>query len=180
MRMRVSGTLFECELMKKVCNTMMANPLITHVKVSHPFDNGGGKLPYRVYIDIDCADAVNKNALAPIDGTTAKTTTNKFIKPMIEEIRAYCLERKNGVDPERFYDFYESKGWLIGRTKMKDWRASVRTWEKTQQDDAKKYKIDTKRSSSAHFEGERNYTDKEIADIFGDRSDIKRLDEIEF
>lgn len=50
--------------------------------------------------------------------------------PTIEQIRVYCLERKNQVDPEAFFNFYESKGWMIGNNKMKDWRAAVRTWER--------------------------------------------------
>ena len=54
----------------------------------------------------------------------------KFIKPTIEEIRAYCSERRNNVDAESFYDFYESKGWFVGKNPMKDWKAAVRTWEK--------------------------------------------------
>ncbi len=53
-----------------------------------------------------------------------------FLKPTIEEIQEYCLERKNNIDAESFYDFYESKGWLIGKNKMKDWKAAIRTWEK--------------------------------------------------
>lgn len=57
-----------------------------------------------------------------------------FKKPNIDEIRAYCKERNNKVDPECFIDFYEAKGWVIGKNKMKDWKASVRTWEKHQQD----------------------------------------------
>jgi len=56
--------------------------------------------------------------------------TPKFIPPAIEEVTNYCIERKNQVDPEKFIDFYQSKGWLVGKTKMKDWKASVRTWEK--------------------------------------------------
>jgi len=59
-----------------------------------------------------------------------KQRSNKFIPPTVEEIRAYCKERKNNVDPESFYDFYESKGWMVGKTKMKDWKAAVRTWER--------------------------------------------------
>lgn len=54
----------------------------------------------------------------------------RFSKPTIEEISSYCKERNNSVDPQRFYDFYESKGWMIGKSKMKDWKACVRTWEK--------------------------------------------------
>jgi uncharacterized protein YdaU (DUF1376 family) len=51
-------------------------------------------------------------------------------KCTIEEIRNYCTERNNKVDPETFFNFYESKGWMIGKNKMKDWKAAVRTWEK--------------------------------------------------
>lgn len=54
----------------------------------------------------------------------------KFNKPTVEEIKNYCLERNNGINAEAFYDFYESKDWLIGKNKMKDWKACVRTWEK--------------------------------------------------
>jgi len=52
------------------------------------------------------------------------------IPPTIEEVTAYCIERKNNVDANRFFDYYESKGWIVGRSKMKSWKASVRTWEK--------------------------------------------------
>ena len=53
-----------------------------------------------------------------------------FTKPTAEEVKAYCSERKNNVDPDKFIDFYESKGWVIGKNPMKDWKACVRTWEK--------------------------------------------------
>jgi len=53
-----------------------------------------------------------------------------FTKPSLEQIQEYCKERCNNVDFERFYDFYESKGWMVGSNKMKDWKACVRTWEK--------------------------------------------------
>lgn len=57
--------------------------------------------------------------------------TNKFVKPTIEEIKVYCTERNNNIDANKFYDFYESKGWLVGKNKMKDWQACIRTWEKS-------------------------------------------------
>jgi len=53
----------------------------------------------------------------------------RFVKPSVEEIKQYCDEQKNDVDANKFFNFYESKGWMIGRNKMKDWKASVRTWE---------------------------------------------------
>ncbi len=53
-----------------------------------------------------------------------------FTPPTIEEIREYCVSRNNNVNPEQFYDFYESKGWMVGNARMKDWKAAVRTWER--------------------------------------------------
>ena len=54
-----------------------------------------------------------------------------FTPPTVDQVKSYCVERKNSVDPARFVDFYESKGWLVGKSKMKDWRAAVRSWERS-------------------------------------------------
>lgn len=54
----------------------------------------------------------------------------RFTKPTLEEIIAYCEEQGNNVDPQAFFDFYESKGWRVGNQPMKDWKACVRTWER--------------------------------------------------
>ena len=54
----------------------------------------------------------------------------KFSPPSIDQVRQYCEARRNNVDPEAFVDFYASKGWMVGKNKMKDWEAAVRTWEK--------------------------------------------------
>jgi hypothetical protein len=56
--------------------------------------------------------------------------TKKFTPPTLSEVSAYCAERKNTVDAANFVNFYQAKGWFIGKNKMKDWRAAVRTWEK--------------------------------------------------
>ena len=69
-----------------------------------------------------------------------KPKTKTFEKPSIEEIQAYCMERKNNVDARSFFDFYESKGWKVGTAKMKDWKASVRTWEQRQKTEGIKHK----------------------------------------
>lgn len=63
-------------------------------------------------------------------GVVPKEKTTRFLPPTLEEVRNYCQERDNSVDAEKFYDFYQSKGWYVGKNKMKDWRAAVRTWEK--------------------------------------------------
>lgn len=59
----------------------------------------------------------------------------KTLKPTLDEIKKYCIERNNNVDPSKWFDFYESKGWMIGKNKMKDWKAAVRTWEKNNSKD---------------------------------------------
>ena len=54
----------------------------------------------------------------------------RFTPPTADEVAEYCSERNNGVDPEAFCDFYAAKGWMIGKSKMVDWKAAVRTWER--------------------------------------------------
>ena len=63
-----------------------------------------------------------------------KKGSSHFQKPSLDDIRAYCISRGNNVDPEQFLNFYESKGWMVGKTPMRDWRAAIRTWEKRQND----------------------------------------------
>jgi|TARA_R100000093_G_scaffold66978_1_gene38249 hypothetical protein len=66
---------------------------------------------------------INKNKVITIH--------NKYFnKPKLSEVKDYCFERNNNIDAEAFIDFYESKGWMVGKNKMKDWKAAVRTWEK--------------------------------------------------
>ena len=60
-----------------------------------------------------------------------KKTPKRFAKPTLTDIQNYCIERKNNVDPQRFYDYYESNGWKVGKNSMKDWKAAVRTWERS-------------------------------------------------
>lgn len=58
-----------------------------------------------------------------------KNSIGNFVPPTLEEVKAYCLERNNGVNHNKWHDFYFSKGWMVGRNKMKNWQAAVRTWE---------------------------------------------------
>lgn len=73
-----------------------------------------------------------------------ETTTKqkRFIKPTVLEISSYCSERKNNIDAQYFYDYYESKGWLVGKSGMKDWKACIRTWERKQKDYSKPQRSD--------------------------------------
>ena len=54
----------------------------------------------------------------------------RFTPPTLDDVQAYCFERGNNVDPQRFVDYYSSNGWKVGKNPMKDWKAAVRTWEK--------------------------------------------------
>lgn len=72
-------------------------------------------------------DSVGKDRL---DKDKPPSGVCRFAPPTLEEVTAYCRERGNRVDPQKFIDFYESKGWMIGKNKMKSWQAAVRTWER--------------------------------------------------
>jgi hypothetical protein len=63
--------------------------------------------------------------------TDQKREVKRFAPPTLEEVRAYCQERMNTVDPERFVDYYTSNGWKVGKNPMKDWKAAVRSWERS-------------------------------------------------
>jgi len=81
------------------------------------------------------------NNQEPIKSIGAK----KFAPPSLQEVTSYCRERQNTVDPQKFIDFYQGKGWMVGKNKMKDWKACVRTWENR---DAKSQQIGGQRKLS--------------------------------
>lgn len=62
-------------------------------------------------------------------GGKGRERRKRFQKPTVEEIASYCSERGSLVDAQSFFNFYESKGWMVGKNAMKDWKAAVRTWE---------------------------------------------------
>ena len=72
---------------------------------------------------------VNANA-----NDNANEKSKRFVPPSVEEVAAYCRERRNRVNPQQFVDFYASKGWRVGNQPMKDWKAAMRTWEQRDKD----------------------------------------------
>ena len=81
-------------------------------------------------------DRLGKDRLGEgsVEGADAPQPTRKrSTPPTVEEVQAYCFERCNNVDAQRFVDYYSSNGWMVGRSKMKDWKAAVRTWEQKDQ-----------------------------------------------
>ena len=112
-----------------------------YISVSYTYKEGSNEIANR-YIQI-CYTPLSKNdkgvltKMLKSNNTSInnKSINNKgvsFKKPTVNDIKEYCLWRNNGIDAETFFDFYESKNWLIGKNKMKDWKACVRTWEKRQ------------------------------------------------
>lgn len=57
------------------------------------------------------------------------SAVTKFQPPTLEEVQTYCQQRQNNINPEQFLNFYTAKGWMMGKNKMKDWQAAIRTWE---------------------------------------------------
>lgn len=73
-----------------------------------------------------------------LDNTNNNSNNNnRFKKPTLEEVKQYCLERNNNIDPESFIDYYNSNGWKVGKNPMKDWKATIRTWEKRREESNK-------------------------------------------
>lgn len=75
------------------------------------------------------ANAVSLDDSSSVHSSVHDTVQKRFKPPTLEEVSAYCTERNNNIDSQRFIDFYESKGWMVGKNKMKDWKAAVRSWE---------------------------------------------------
>jgi hypothetical protein len=76
--------------------------------------------------------AIIKDKIVEIDNSLKKTRSPRslFTPPTVVDISEYCTLRNNGINADHFYDHYQAKGWVVGRVKMKDWKAAVRTWEK--------------------------------------------------
>ena len=92
--------------------------------------------------DAKCGIAGSQSAKSPVvlhDNNIeqiGRSPTKRFKPPTVAEVAEYCKERGNGVDANRFIDFYESKGWMVGKNKMKCWKAAVRNWERNNKAEA--------------------------------------------
>lgn len=104
-----------------------------HRKYPDPFENGVSDICQTIdrQLTADCLSESNTNPNTN-PNTKESVARTKFVKPTVDDVAAYCAERKNGIDPQHFVDYYERNGWIVGKTAMKDWKATVRTWEKNQ------------------------------------------------
>lgn len=88
------------------------------------------KSPPEIEIELEKDIEIEKEIHSSAKSTTTKR--KRFEKPSISDIKQYCIERNNNVNAEQFYDYYESNGWKVGKNSMKDWKAAVRTWERSE------------------------------------------------
>lgn len=88
-------------------------------------------------ITVNANANVNANVNENVNVIESRGKTRAFTPPSLEEVSEYCSERKNHVNAQTFIDFYTSKGWMIGKSKMRDWKAAVRTWERRETKDNK-------------------------------------------
>ena len=82
-------------------------------------------------VNVPSKEKLSDNTNINITNTNLTDSNKKalFKKPTLDEVKNYCILRKNNIEAEAFIDFYESKNFMIGKNKMKDWKACVRTWE---------------------------------------------------
>ena len=99
----------------------------------------GTKVPY-----------TNNNEYINNNNSLYKKGSSRFQKPTIEEIRQYCLGKGYNVDAEQFFNFYESKGWVVGKSPMKNWRAAVSTWNKREKEIPQRKRESRKESAFEH------------------------------
>lgn len=80
-------------------------------------------------INADINSQREKEREKEIKTNKEKNKRKIFYPPSLSDVENYCSERKNRISPKQFVDYYTSNGWVVGKSKMKDWKAAVRTWE---------------------------------------------------
>ena len=114
-----------------MCNNTSHN--ITSQEYYKPLKNSSLSLANaRTREAIPADDFLQSDNFSPPVQNQELAKPKKFQKPTIEQIKAYCLEASKNIDAEAFFDFYEAKGWVVGRAPMKDWKAAVRNWAKNE------------------------------------------------
>ena len=116
---------------QKWLKTLEDNGYIKRVNI---YKQGSKEILTRVItlVNMPSKEKFTDNTNININNTNLTDSNKKarFKKPTLDEVKNYCILRKNNIDAEAYMDFYESKGWQIGKEIMKDWKAAVRTWER--------------------------------------------------
>tara|TARA_R100000935_G_scaffold33135_1_gene53635 strand:- start:578 stop:1186 length:609 start_codon:yes stop_codon:yes gene_type:complete len=105
-----------------------------HIRRVNIYKQGSKEILTRVItlVNTPSKEKLTDNTNINITNTNLTDSNKKafFKKPSLDEVKNYCILRKNNIDSEAFIDFYSSKNFMIGKNKMKDWKACVRTWER--------------------------------------------------
>lgn len=113
-----------------------ADALEENPKKHKVFEKAKGFSQKHIDSDSDVVSVVDSDVVSDTNTNINVCDSKKrFSKPTVEEIRSYCLSRSNSIDAQAFYDFYESKGWKVGNTPMKNWQAAIGTWERRQKNE---------------------------------------------
>ena len=122
-----------------------------------------------IEIELEKDIEIEKEIHSSAKGTTTKR--KRFEKPSISDIKQYCIERNNCVNAEQFYDYYESNGWKVGKNSMKDWKAAVRTWERSEyrkpnyKKNSKEDAINVVRELMNEYANEQSEDDNSVIDV---------------
>jgi hypothetical protein len=137
---RCKKRLIEIGLIESIVSKNMEGKVSGHfVKINFVWqvaENQRGLFPLGGESTHKCLRTNNKS----ITTTKKINSARKIIPPPLEMVQKYCQERKNGIDPQHFMDYYISKDWMVGRVRMKDWQATIRNWERTSKKDNLKNK----------------------------------------
>jgi len=116
---------------QKWLKNLEKNNYINRVNIYKPHSK---QIDYRLItlVNIPSKEKFTDNTNINITNTNLTGSNKKafFKKPDFIEVNNYCLERNNNIDAEAFIAFYESKGWMVGSNKMKNWKQAIITWEK--------------------------------------------------
>jgi len=130
-----------------------------HIRRVNIYKQGSKEILTRVItlVNTPSKEKLTDNTNINITNTNLTDSNKKafFKKPTLDEVKNYCILRKNNIEAEAFIDFYESKGWQIGKEKMKSWKACVRTWENRDNN------LKTKGMSKIHQHLQKNINVKE-------------------
>jgi predicted phage replisome organizer len=112
-------------------------------------------------IEKDIELDIDKEKDKASDEQVITSLSKKFTPPTVEEVKAYCEERNNGIDAEWFVAFYSSKGWKVGNQPMKSWKSAIVTWEKRNRQD-----------NSPNSFTARKYTENDVNKLFDDIDEV--------
>ena len=138
-------------------------------------DGTNGTVNVSVNDSVNVSDSVNVAEAKPAEPAPAR---KRFVKPELEEIREFCFEKNINIDVDRFFNYYESKGWKVGISPMKDWKAAVRNWAKN--DSLYSRPGSTRISSDTSAQVLQNYTAPEIeTDVESNLAEIQGVNNAE-